>query len=371
MKKHIKKIILCLSLFMVLVSSLVLPSFAYTVSSDDMTTWEDYMGENTLYYALFSKNISKNSYEYYQPYDSNYYIIHQTIKPTDFGNYATYNGSLAFRFATSNNLLSSSYMYQLGYFDIPAVNRYYSTSTSDGAIKINVYDVDSLYTLYKNGSDLSDIPLRLYIEQIFQKYKAEGYNVSKNEKIVITLIKKSFYDNNASNLFMGVCIFPNIATSESIYLRQYGTALLANINYQSVKKSYESLQSTHDKLNSDFNILKQQYIDLQNEHTDCSGNLGDVQGENLLLQSQVQQLQNQVGQLTTKNNNLTVENKDLKESLGNVNALTNLGNGIGQGFTSIIDSISNLGVGGLTVGACITVAVVVFVVFIIIKLVLR
>jgi hypothetical protein len=47
---------------------------------------------------------------------------------------------------------------------------------------------------------------------------------------------------------------------------------------------------------------------------------------------------------------LKIENNSLRNDLDNTNSLTALGNGIGQGFTNIIDAISGLGVGGITIG---------------------
>lgn len=379
MKKHLKKIILIISLFCVIVTSMTLPTLAYTISEKDMVTWKDYMGEDGLYYALMGKDISKNSYAYYYDYSDTQYLIMQTLKPTDFGNYATYNGAFSFKFANSLEYLKDKYHYNIGYFDFRSTNRCSFISSLDGNLEIYVFDANTCYSHYTSGiNNFYDLPFSGYIKNQLDDYIEAGEKPSTNEKFVFTLISKGYYEQFPFNLFMGVCIYPSIPTAENLYREILVDLIVANNNKNALQKDLDYWMSEYEMLDGALNDTEQRYLELWEQYTKYEDNLNglkdqvsDLENRNESLQNTNTQLNNTIKNKNDKITELNQTNKDLKEALGNTNALTKLGNGIGQGFTNILEFVSNLGVGGLTVGACITVAVVIFVVFVIIKLVLR
>lgn len=373
-KKYIKKIILCISLVAVLVSSMVIPSFAYEFDSNHkLVTWYDYLGKTDLYYNMFYKNISKNSYGYWMQGDlevSTDYILFQLLSPTDFGNYAAYNGTFAVRFANSEKNLMGNYDYQLGYFDFVSTNRYHESGTASGVIRSYVFDFQTYSDYYfANGY----LPYECYefsglIETQILKYAGD---IPLNSKMLVTSISATYYESNADSLYMGICVYPSVMTSDDIYRKVLD-------DYDRVAASNNTLTSENETLKSENASLVEENNSLSSANTDLQLKYDQAVSDQTAYALQIEQYKSENERLTAENaeldemNKILVNNKEnLEESLANTNSLTALFNGIGQGFTNIIDSISSLGIGGITIGACITVAVVIFVVFIIIKLVLR
>lgn len=123
-----------------------------------------------------------------------------------------------------------------------------------------------------------------------------------------------------------------------------------------------------------------QMVDVSSDYKELADN---YRSEISNLNSQISDLNNSIGDLnsiiSTQNDDYNSlerryeaalnEWKKTREVVENNNALFMLGDGIGSAFSSIIGTLSSLSVGGVTLGAVISLLVVGFIIFLIIKLV--
>lgn len=367
--KILKKIILCITLSTVLVASMVFPAFAYTNETGNITTWYDYLGAEDLNYAVYSRDISIGKITYDTTSFPDCVVLPLVVDPTVFGNFATYNGTFSLKLARSLDNLVGSYMYDLGYFEFQSSNRFFVSGTSDGAISAYLYDYQKLVE-YAVDNKAFPPEAVLFAEHIrdFCEYDP-GYGV--NTKLLFLLIDKDFFANINESLFLGLQIYPGVQTMDDIYRKlidNYKPSLeLLDITL----RQNQDLQAENDSLLNTNGNLTEQVADLTGRLHQAQNDVGIYEQEVIRLTQANKELEADKANLANSNEVLKIENNSLRNDLENTNSLTALGNGIGQGFTNIIDAISGLGVGGITIGGCISVLVVIFVVFVIIKLVLR
>lgn len=135
-----------------------------------------------------------------------------------------------------------------------------------------------------------------------------------------------------------------------------------------LESQVEALNTEKANLNSQISTLQKEKTQLENEKNDLSAELTKSNSELSTAKTNLEYLQTQYDMLQEQYDQRELEHE---EAMENNNALKNIFNGIGEGLTTLLNAVTGLGIGGITIGGCITVAVVIFVVFIIIKLVLR
>lgn len=378
MKKIIKKIILVISLVAVLVSSMVLPSFAYDYgASSGGLTWYDFMGDTDLH-------MFKCVFDCDNDFDGPICIVdpgtndssgtkrtwfHFVFEPLYLGNAAKYNGAVAIRWG-GDQMHSNNYTHQYGFFDLTENFRAKSLYDNSGFWRVDCYKVSDLLS-YRN--DIGTLPsYASHMENSFFTYYDQiGFSLDPNSFIFSVSVPYVSRDSLFNLPNVSVVLFPSIGTTDDIY-RYYKTLYdLTEQDYQDMYAAYKPLEDENATLKTDIETLTGELAGKDTTISEYKDSLKDATD---LINDQ----QKTISDYITSNNNLVTENssltervKELQNSVKNNSSLNGLFNGIGQGFSSILDSISGLGVGGLTVGACIAVAVVIFVVFIIIKLILR
>ena len=331
MKKRFKKIILFICVLVTVVTSFVVPSFAYTHKDPgDMTYWRDYSGYNSggvpdLNYTSFFLDISMDTFAYSENEECGMYVS-KLFDPSVAGNYATYNGCFSLRFANSIGNLTANYSYDIGYFEFSESGRVRIISSIDGIITAYVSDMVFLKEYYTKNACVPKLlePFTDDIVSTLSAYEDKGFN--PNTKCIFIDVDDTYYAKNRMSLRLGVFIYPNVATADDIYSAEVEHWLTKSETIQA--EAYE--------------------IMLENEA---------LTEQNAILSQNME--------------NMEIENKYLRGQTEDQNAMFSLFNGIGAGFSNIIGKISGLGVRGITIGACLTVLVVIFVVYIIIKLILR
>lgn len=381
MKKIIKKIILVISLVAVLVSSMVLPSLAYQYSGGGFSTWYSFMGDTDLLmfpmiwdtsdrFTDFDNSLTTYFRKYVSyPEPNDYGRLVFDFDPAYFSNAGKFNGALSVRLG--GDPYSNTYTYDFGFFDLTDDKRNMTSSTVDGRITVQMYKLDFLLSYRNDFGSLPDYAYHLtdFFDALFcDIYPSDALNdrflfcIEYPKQLETSL----FPDDNLS-----LVLFPNIKTSDDIY-RYYKTLYdLTEQDYQDMYAAYKPLEDENATLKTDIETLEGDIASkdaLIAEKDDLIEGLDKWVGEQLV---EISDLTKSNQTLTEQNDSLSKQISELQLSVKNNSSLNGLFNGIGQGFSSILDSISGLGVGGLTVGACIAVAVVIFVVFIIIKLILR
>lgn len=378
MKKIIKKIILVISLVAVLVSSLVLPSFAYDYgASNGGLTWYDFMGDTDLHMFQcvfdcdndFDGPISIVDPGTNDSSGNKRTWFHFVFDPMYLGNAAKYNGAVAIRWG-GDQMHSNNYTHQYGFFDLTENFRAKSLYDNSGFWRVDCYKVSDLLS-YRN--DIGTLPsYASHMENSFFTYYDQiGFSLDPNSFIFSVSVPYVSRDSLFNLPNFSVVLFPSIGTTDDIY-RYYKTLYdLTEQDYQDMYAAYKPLEDENAALKEDISTLEGDIASkdaLIAEKDDLIEGLDKWVGEQLV---EISDLIKSNQTLTEQNDSLSKQISELQLSVKNNSSLNGLFNGIGQGFSSILNSISGLGVGGLTVGACIAVAVVIFVVFIIIKLILR
>lgn len=304
-----------------------------------MKTWHDFLQDNSgrLYYAPFGRMLN---YEYlsWDP-DAGIFYYNMHVKPTDFGNYATFNGCFSLRFKRDGSVdnVLQNYNYELGYFDFTMNNRVYEASTSNGMITVTCYDVQAAYDSYVQNGYLG-APYGETLVNYVQDLVTAGTAPAKNEKLVSLAIKQSYITDGLTwhDVAMALCVYPNIKTTEELtgywydrYEEAENHRLIAEENCAIYEKTALEADATIKDLETQLSI-KQSQID-------------KLHDTNRILQSSYDQVKEKGG------------------------VITSFLAGIGQGFSNFFTPILDISFLGVTIGSVVTVAIVIFVTIIVLK----
>lgn len=335
-KKHIKKIIIVCVLACTLFVGLAVPSFAYTPDSS-IKVWPDYVntedGSLNFYQAFKQLN---NDHVFYDS-ETGYYRNSMIIKPTDFGNFATFNGMFSIRTLTTYEASPRGYDYELGFFDFTSSNRMQSVSVSSGTVYVEVFDVNAEYNYYADhGTFRDDTPyvLRDYLYQL----RSDRLTPSLNEKSVHVYMKDGYFKEDRP-MYLYINIFPNKDTAENIskYMFDQNSVLFNQLQIKT--------EEVEDLTTENFN-LNAAISDLQNKY--------DAEVSKYWL-------------LKENYDAMSVENAQMKENGG---VISSLFAGIGQGLSNFFTPILDIGFLGISIGSVLTVAVIIFVIIIVLKFVI-
>lgn len=164
-----------------------------------------------------------------------------------------------------------------------------------------------------------------------------------SDSISIEYIPDSTYRwCNYTDFTFKLCAYPTFAETEEHYDSLTGYV-------KNVEDYCEELESINRDLYDDNIRLEFDMADLRSENENLQQINDDLSSDMAIIESEYQKLSREV------------------EGLRNTNAIEAFVNGLAKGFNDFIDIISGFSVGGITLGAVITVAVVGIVILVLIK----